>query len=240
MSALQFIKAILCAITGVAATACSLCGADTNVNSSAQPAPDKPAAAKKGPAPPPVRSLVREWKLNELAPLVERGLSRGRNFDRGQKLYTEMACAPCHLFGASAGGLGPDLTGVASRFTVRDLLESIVEPSKVISDLYAATVIRKKDGDALLGRVTGETDETLSLVENMLDPGKVTVVKWEDIESAEPSQLSLMPEGLLNNFTAEEIQDLIAYLLSGGDSNQKMFQAQLNPAKTTNQLQNPK
>src|SRR4051812_1381988 len=99
------------------------------------------------------RKPVARWTLDGLVPIVERGLARPRDLERGRKLYAAVACATCHRFGPEGGGVGPDLTAVAGRFGVRDLLEAIVEPSKVISDQYAAIAIAKKDGRVVTGRV---------------------------------------------------------------------------------------
>ncbi len=95
------------------------------------------------------RKVVKEWTLGELVPIVERGIGGQHDPERGRQLYGAVACASCHRFGADGGGVGPDLTAVASRFNVRDLLQSIVEPSKVISDQYAAVSIATKDGRAV-------------------------------------------------------------------------------------------
>ena len=114
---------------------------------------------------------------------------------------------------------GPELTGVAGRFSVKDLLESITDPSKVISDQYTAVNITTKDGRIVGGRIGNMSGDTLLVVENMLNPGDMTGVRRQDIESMEPSRVSVMPAGLLNSLTGDEIQDLIAFLLSGKMSN---------------------
>ncbi|MEX2027859.1 MAG: c-type cytochrome, partial [Pirellulaceae bacterium] len=86
------------------------------------------------------RPFVKKWTLDELVPLVDKGL-KNRDFDRGRKMFGAANCFACHRFGNEGGANGPDLTGIAGRFSTRDLLETIVEPSKVISDQYAAIVI---------------------------------------------------------------------------------------------------
>ena len=91
------------------------------------------------------RPFVKRWTVDELAPLVEKGLTN-RDFDRGRSLFGAASCFACHRFANEGGASGPDLTVVSGRFSVRDLLESIVEPSKEISDQYAATVITTTDG----------------------------------------------------------------------------------------------
>jgi len=105
------------------------------------------------------------------------------------------------------------------------LLESIIEPSKEISDQYGAVMIKKKDGDTVVGRVGNLSGENLMVLENMFAPNDFTSVKREQVESIEPSKVSMMPEGLLNYFKEDEIQDLVAFLLSRGDRSAKMFSA---------------
>ena len=169
------------------------------------------------------RPFVREWKLDELVPKVQTGLKGGRNFDRGRQLYSTVACAACHRFVNEGGSIGPDLTGVAGRFSLHDLLESIVEPSKIISDQYQAINIRLKNGDVISGRVGNLNGADINVVEDMFDPGHMTNVRRAQIESIEPSKVSMMPEGLLNSLQLDEIQDLVAFLLARGDTKNPMF-----------------
>ena len=115
------------------------------------------------------------------------------------------------------------MTSLAGRFSARDLLESIVEPSKEISDQYGAVVIRKKNGDVVTGRVGNLNGDVLMVIENMFAPNDFTDVKRQDIEAIEPSKVSMMPEGLLNSLKEDEIVDLVAFLLSRGDRQSTMF-----------------
>jgi putative heme-binding domain-containing protein len=161
--------------------------------------------------------------VNDLVPVAERGLKGKRDYDRGRQLFGQMGCASCHRFDNDGAAVGPDLTNLAGRFSVRDLLESIVEPSKEISDQYGAIVIKKKDGDSVVGRVGNLNGDTLMVLENMFAPNDFTNVRRDQIESIERSKVSMMPEGLLNYFKEDEIQDLVAFLLSRGDRKAKMF-----------------
>ena len=169
------------------------------------------------------RPLVREWKLDELVPKVQAGLKGGRNFDRGRQLYSAVACSACHRFVNEGGSVGPELTGVAGRFSLHDLLESIVEPSKIISDQYQAVNIRMKNGDVISGRVGNLSGANINVIEDMFDPGRMTNVRRAEIASIEPSKVSMMPEGLLNSLQVDEIQDLVAFLLARGDAKSAMF-----------------
>src|SRR5262249_51989055 len=109
------------------------------------------------------------------------------------------------------------------RFNVRDLLESIVEPSKEISDQYAAVEITTVDGKVITGRIVNLHENNLMVMTNMLDPNGLTTINRGKIDSMEKSKVSMMPTGLLDTFQEDEILDLVAYLLSRGDRNQKIF-----------------
>lgn len=169
------------------------------------------------------RDHVKEWTVAELAPIVERGMRGGRNFEKGRQLFGAAGCAACHRYNDEGASVGPDLSNVAGRFSVRDLLESTIEPSKEISDQYGAIVITKKDGEEVVGRVGNLNGDTLMVIRNMFAPGDFTNVNRKDIATIEAATTSMMPEGLLNSFTAEEIQDLMAYMLSRGDRQNRMF-----------------
>src|SRR5439155_26515946 len=103
----------------------------------------QPEAQQVAIAPP--RPFVKKWTLEELVPMVEKGL-KGRDFDHGRAMFGAANCFACHRFAGEGGSFGPDLSGLAGRFSARDLLESGVDPSKVISDQYQAVVIRTTDG----------------------------------------------------------------------------------------------
>jgi putative heme-binding domain-containing protein len=169
------------------------------------------------------RPFVKEWKLNELTAAVDKGLKTKRDFDRGRTLFGQANCFACHRFADEGGAQGPDLTGISGRFNLRDLLESILDPSKEISDQYAAVTITTTDGKSVTGRIVNHHNDTIHLMTNMLDPNGLVQVNARRVESVEKSKVSMMPKGLLDTFEEEEILDLVAYLMSRGDRNNKMF-----------------
>ena len=181
----------------------------------AKPAPAKPVAGK-------ARPFVKQWTLDGLAPLVERGLT-GRDFDRGRRLFGEAQCFACHRFDNEGGAAGPDLTIASGRFSVRDLLESILDPSKEVSDQYAAVTITTEDGKSVTGRIVNYSEDSMSVMTNMLDPNGLVNVNAKKVESIEKSKVSMMPTGLLDTFKEDEVLDLVAYLLSRGDRGNRMF-----------------
>jgi putative heme-binding domain-containing protein len=180
----------------------------------------KPAAPEVAVKP---RPFVKSWTVAELAPKVEAGL-KDRDFDRGRRLFGEANCFSCHRFDNEGGAQGPDLTAAAGRFNVRDLLESIIEPSKEISDQYAAVTMELADGRFITGRIVNLNGDSFSVMTNMLDPNGLTNVNRKLVLSTEKSPVSMMPAGLLDTFKEDEILDLMAYLLSRGDRRSAMFQ----------------
>jgi len=165
----------------------------------------------------------RPYTLAEAAGLMPAKLS-GRDFARGKAMYTATACILCHRFGDEGGsGVGPDLTGAGGRYSIRDLLENILEPSAVISDQFGAEQVERRDGDPLVGRVVGEENGELLVMANPFMPDEKVRVKATDITARRPWATSLMPAGLINSLNPEEIQDLLAYLLSGGNPQDPIF-----------------
>src|SRR3984957_16282166 len=98
-------------------------------------------------------------------------VGHGRNFAQGQDALFAVQCLMCHRMGNEGGAVGPDLTAVASRFSRRDILESILEPSKVISQQFANADIVLNDGNTLTGRIVSETGDKLVIRPSMLAPG---------------------------------------------------------------------
>ncbi|HEV8379882.1 MAG TPA: hypothetical protein VGP99_13610, partial [Tepidisphaeraceae bacterium] len=167
--------------------------------------------------PPPPRRVVKNWKMDDLLPALN-DVGKGRNFGRGKMAYEIAQCGVCHKFAeaASQGGVGPDLTSIASRFSRRDILESTIEPSKVVSDQFANTIVRTKDGDTIDGHIMEDTADQLVVQVNPMKP-ELVKVKKSNVRSSTLSKLSPMPEGLVDVLSKEEILDLIAYLESGGN-----------------------
>jgi putative heme-binding domain-containing protein len=165
--------------------------------------------------------FVKEWTMADLAPALDQ-VSKGRNFERGKEAFVAAQCLACHRFGNEGGANGPDITAVTSRFTRADILSSIVEPSKVVSEQYQNTTVFKKDGDDVTGRLLEETDAKLVLLTDALKSTKVDVKK-SDVQERRPSKLSPMPEGLVNILAKEEILDLLAYIESAGRKDHAAF-----------------
>ena len=167
--------------------------------------------------------LVRRWTMDDLLPAVQND-SRQRDFEKGKTHFTEAGCYKCHRMAGDGGITGPDLTGAGRRFDHRALLESILEPSKTISDQYQSSQFVLETGKIVTGRVVNLAGKNISVMENMLDPGNHTRVDRSQIERVVPSTVSMMPTGLLDTFQKEEILELLAYLRAGADPGHASFQ----------------
>ncbi len=171
----------------------------------------------------PEQQFVRDWKLDELLPALEQ-TKHGRSFESGRTAFKLAGCGQCHRFAADGGSVGPDLTGVGKRLSSRDVLESVILPSKVIAESYAATEIETKDGEIVTGRVEREDDGVVVLLPLTATDETVNVPK-NKIRRRELSKTSNMPTGIVNTLQKAQILDLLAYVISDGDSNHLAFRA---------------
>ena len=178
------------------------------------------AAIKPAGAP---RQVVKEWKMDDLLPALDR-VGKGRNFQRGKEAFAVAQCLACHRFGNEGGSSGPDITAVSSRFTRADILSSIIEPSKVISEQYQNMTITRKGGEEVTGRIVEENDQRIVVRLNPLTSDTVQVQK-NQVQDRQASKISPMPEGLVNILKQEEILDLLAYIESGGKATATAFNA---------------
>jgi len=160
------------------------------------------------------RAFVQDWKMADLEGDLEK-VGHGRDYVQGKDAFYSSQCLLCHRFGKDGGSVGPDLTAIASRFSRHDILESILEPSKVISDQFANTEFTMKDGNVLVGRVVAETDDKVIIRPSML-ASEMQEVKKADVKTREYSKISPMPPGLVNMLSREEILDLLAFLEASG------------------------
>lgn len=181
--------------------------------------------ARKPFIPPPLPKPAgpgQDWSVADLLELAKTEL-KGRDFARGEKMFAAARCVICHRFSGDGGATGPDLTQLAGRFNVKDLSEAMLDPSKVISDQYRASIVQTAEGKTLTGRIVSETDDSLIIVTDPEDSTKTVEVKKENVEELQPSPVSLMPKDLLKPLNKAEVLDLLAYLLSRGNKNDRMF-----------------
>lgn len=148
-------------------------------------------------------------KRNEIARLKSVIQSKGfGDAARGRAVFTKI-CQQCHSLFNEGGKVGPDLTG-ANRTDLDYLLQNIIDPNALIPNDYRTWNVETKDDRSITGIVTRQDDKTVTIVtatESMVIPRK-------EVQSMSQSELSLMPEGLLQPLTESEVRDLLSYLRS--------------------------
>ncbi|HEV7869090.1 MAG TPA: c-type cytochrome [Chthoniobacteraceae bacterium] len=162
------------------------------------------------------------WTLEELSAAAETGL-KGRSFENGRKMFGAAACYTCHRFGNAGGMNGPDLTGAGGRYNPHDLLDQIINPSKEINEQFAPIIVTKNNGEIFSGVVVNLNGDSVTLNTDLSDPDQRVNVDRKEVQSIETSKISPMPPMLLALLKKEEILDLLAYMLSGGDPANAMF-----------------
>lgn len=166
------------------------------------------------------RSHVRDWTLDDVPSLLQTSAARSGSVENGRRLFSEALCSRCHRAGRSGGVFGPDLTSVGNRFSRRDLLKSIIAPSDVVSEKYRNVTVVTSNGKTVTGRPLSSGDyrsPSVRIATDPLNPAEVVEILKSDIEERQPSKASPMPKGLLSSLTADEISDLLTFLISASE-----------------------
>ena len=120
--------------------------------------------------------------------MIHVGLEGNRDYANGRNVFGTTGCYACHRFNQEGGAIGPDLTSVAGKFSPRDLLESIVNPSKEISDQYGAMIFEMNDGSTVIGRIMNLSGDAFQVSTNMYAPSDTTKVDRKLLKSMRPSR----------------------------------------------------
>jgi putative membrane-bound dehydrogenase-like protein len=123
------------------------------------------------------------------------------------RMIFQKTCSNCHRLFGEGGEVGPDITG-SNRANLDYVLENVIDPSAVLGKDYRMTVIETDDGRLVQGLIKRETDSGLTL-QTLND---VVVINKAEIIDRELSELSMMPEGLLDPLSEQDILDLVKYL----------------------------
>jgi putative heme-binding domain-containing protein len=169
-----------------------------------------------------------EWKLSDLAEPVA-ALKHGRNFAAGKQMFTVANCIACHKLEGTGNQFGADLaalTRTEPKPTLTDVLQSILEPSHKINEKFQTNVFVLFSGKQISGLVVEESGDVIKVVENPLVSTTPVEIKRSDVEERQRSTTSIMPKGLLDKLTRDEILDLIAYVASGGNKAHMLFHAE--------------
>ena len=140
-------------------------------------------------------------------------------------MFVATGCYACHRFGDQGGMTGPDLTSAGRRYSPHDLLDQVINPSKVINEQFSAVRVITDEGLVHTGVVVNLNGDSMTLNTDLTNPNQRVNIDRKTIEEMMISDVSAMPTGLFNRMTKEEILDLIAFLISGGDPKHEYFQA---------------
>ena len=159
------------------------------------------------------RSFVRNWKFHDLESEIESG-TRGRSDEIGARIFKEATCAQCHPIGTEGRNIGPSLTDVATRWKSdkAGILREILEPSHKIDPKFASYSVLTDEGIVYSGILVSESKESISILSGADQKGPMVIAR-EDISNMAKSSLSIMPNGLMDQYTKDEIFELLAYLL---------------------------
>ena len=154
--------------------------------------------------------VAKKWKESKKTiswePRLAEAAKLGGDLKRGEELYRQLRCAACHQ-GDSA--LGPALTGVTKRFSRDDLFRAIYDPNRDIPDRYRSLTILTTDGEVLTGIPVYDSVDGVILA---TVSGESVRVKKEDIEQRRPAEQSLMPVGLIDALTPQQLADLQEFI----------------------------
>ena len=165
------------------------------------------------------------WTVESALKMLNKEPLSGRSYANGQKMFSAGLCVACHRYGKEGGGIGPDLTNLAKRSDYKSILESTLQPNLVVSDQFEQHELTMKDGSLVLGRIVIDDKDEYGLVQSGLEPLKIKKVKKSEVASKKGSKISMMPGGLINSMNEEELKDLIAYFVSGGDRKHKVYRS---------------
>ncbi len=159
----------------------------------------------------------KEWAYDDLITAVK-AMPAGRSFEMGRKVFAVANCVGCHKLGDTGQDFGPDLTALdPARRTAEHLLKSICEPSHDIAEKFQSNTFVLDSGRVVTGMVIAESAEECRVMVDPLARCEPVVVTKGAIDERTKSPVSIMPKGMLNRLSQEEILDLMAYLLAGGD-----------------------
>jgi putative heme-binding domain-containing protein len=175
---------------------------------------DQPLQAHEPPAADGAR--LGGWKLADLSATMNS--LRSRSYANGKRLFERAHCATCHRQDNVGNEFGPNLAKLDPRFQPLDILRDILDPSRRIADAkFDFWIFETDSGKVVAGLILKETDQTVQVMEKPLAVAPAVVLKKSEIEQRKMSLMSIMPQGLLDNFTREEIADLVAYVAARGD-----------------------
>ena len=159
-----------------------------------------------------------EYNSSDISRILGKGLKDYKGtIETGKQIYDAALCGTCHRIRGEGGTAGPDLTQLHTRFKRGEIITAIFSPNDEISDQYAFTLFHLKEGKKAAGKILSETKDKIVVMPNAFGSSFTIELAKADVINRELSPISPMPPNLLNRLNEEEVTDLFAYILSGGD-----------------------
>jgi putative heme-binding domain-containing protein len=162
------------------------------------------------------------WTLADLAPALS-DFHQGRSFVTGRRMFQLATCTACHRLNGEGSEIGPDLTKLDTKLSPVDVLRQMIEPSAEINKDYHTYIVELVTGQVVTGLRVAQDEQSITLIENPLASATPRVIAVSDIEDQTQSPKSIMPEGLLDRLTRDEILDLLAYVYARGNEHHELF-----------------
>jgi putative heme-binding domain-containing protein len=165
-----------------------------------------------------------EWKFDDLASDIAQ-LKGGRSFANARQMFTVASCVACHKLDGQGNQFGPDLAQLDPKLQPADLLKEMLDPSAKINEKFQTQIFQLESGQTISGLVIEETPSTIKLIENPLAKTTPVEIKPSEIIARQKSPTSLMPKGLLDKLSRDEILDLVAFVHARGQKDHAYFKA---------------
>ena len=151
-------------------------------------------------------SKARKKQMDDLRTALTSDVLESSDYDKGKMIF-EKSCASCHTMFGKGGRIGPDLTG-SDRKNLNYLLENIVDPSASVAESYRSSVITLAEGRLITGTVISENEQTIEVQTK----DAIETIDRRSIDEIRKTKDSLMPEGLIDNLSKQEVADLFGFL----------------------------
>jgi putative heme-binding domain-containing protein len=158
------------------------------------------------------RKFVQAWTIDDLKDELDAGL-RSRTPEIGKRIFAEASCAGCHKVNGEGGIIGPELNDVFTRWKGDrvGVLREILDPSHKVDAKYVMQRILTLDGKTINGVLIKEDDDNVTVMTNP-EAKEPTVIAQDDIDAMVPSSISMMPKALMDQYTKDELFEMISYL----------------------------
>jgi putative heme-binding domain-containing protein len=163
-----------------------------------------------------------EWKFDDLAVAIE-SLQPGRSYGNGKHLFQMANCSSCHKLDGVGTEIGPDLAKLDPKWTHVEILKEMLEPSANINEKYQSYILTLESGKTLTGLIVDESIDGVKVIENPLAKADPVVIRPKEIIERERAAVSIMPKGLLDKLSRDEILDLVAYVAARGNREHPLF-----------------